>query len=660
MLANILRAHIIFINDTHNLDNVISGQYSLGLVVVSVSVAILASYVAFAYSERYRTNQGYIQTIWLTIGSIVMGMGVWCMHFIGMMAYQLPLPVNYDIQITLLSMIPAILAAVAMHVVISKQDLNHKASIIGGILMGAGIGTMHYSGMMAMRFDGYMAYDPIIFSFSIVVAIILSIFALSLKHILEKLNLNNARIPVFCCGIMGVAISAMHYTGMASTVFISEATLSIGAFDLSHDNHLEISLIMAFAALIIIGLAFIGVLIDRRFTLAESQAKYSKTRLEAVMENVMDGIITINSEGVILDFNPAAEIIFGYRLEEIEGKKIETLMDDKISIKHDQFIKGYLRTGKSKVVGAKSELTAKHKDGHIFPIEIAITEMWIDGTSNFVASCRDISQRKNNEDEMAKMLAQQTKQATEASEANKMKSGFLANMSHELRTPLNVIMGITELLKDDAEMDGQEDLVDPLNRVLNSSKHLLQLINDILDLSKIEAGKIELHIEQFSFDSMLNDIKNTAELLAQKNKNTFVTDIADDLPMIRGDSMRLKQILLNLLSNSCKFTKEGTVTLGVNVEKADNSESQWIVFTVADTGIGMTEDQIGHLFQEFRQADSSTTKKFGGTGLGLAISKALSELMGGDIEVTSVYDEGSSFKVKLPLPSISLVEELAD
>lgn len=618
------------------------------MVVLSLVVSIISSYVTFTYAERFRMAKTKTKYVWLGIGSLVMGMGVWSMHFIGMMAYRLPLTINYDFLITLGSIVPAVLAAAAMLIVISKDDISNKIAIQGGLIMGSGIGTMHYSGMMAMQFDGYMLYDPKLFGLSIIAAVGFSYVALSLKKLFGKTKIDKRALPLFYCTMMGLAIASMHYLGMYATVFYSNMDLSATAVTGSTNEDFLLSIIIGFFAILTLGLAFIGALIDRRFAQATKMANYNQARLVAVMDNVMDGIISIDSEGYIKDFNPAAEIIFGYKASEVIGKSIERLMNTGDATKHSGYIRRYLRTGKANVLDMKSELIAKHKDGHDFPIEISITEMWVDGTSNFVASCRDITKRKANEAEMEKLLLQQTQQAKDAQEANQMKSGFLANMSHELRTPLNVIMGITELLKDDAEMDGLDDMVDPLNRVLNSSKHLLQLINDILDLSKIEAGKIEFNIERFSIENIINDLKTTADVLAQKNNNKFELVIEENLPSIRGDIMRIKQILMNLLSNSFKFTTDGKVSLNVCVEHTENSESKWVVFTVEDTGIGMTEDQMGHLFQEFMQADNSTTKKFGGTGLGLAISRALAQLMGGDIEVTSIYEQGSTFIVKLP------------
>jgi adenylate cyclase len=234
----------------------------------------------------------------------------------------------------------------------------------------------------------------------------------------------------------------------------------------------------------------------------------------------------------------------------------------------------------------------------------------------------------------------------EAVRASQAKSRFLANMSHELRTPLNAIIGITEMLKDDAVEDDRADLLEPLERVHRAGQHLLQLINEILDLSKIEAGKLQLSLEEVEPATLLRDAAVTAQPLAAKNGNRIEMRFAEELGRMRLDPMRLRQIVLNVLSNACKFTQQGTVTLEASCDGV--GESHWLAVSVTDTGIGISPEQLGRLFQEFTQADVSTTRKYGGTGLGLAISRKLARLMGGDIAVESTLGKGSRFTVRIP------------
>jgi signal transduction histidine kinase len=229
--------------------------------------------------------------------------------------------------------------------------------------------------------------------------------------------------------------------------------------------------------------------------------------------------------------------------------------------------------------------------------------------------------------------------------ASENKSQFLASMSHELRTPLNAIIGLTEMMVTNAARFGTEKALEPLRRVNGAGAHLLSLINEVLDLSKIEAGKLELNPERVNLARLIDEVIGTAGQLAEKNQNRLIVEAQDNLGALTADSMRLKQILLNLLSNACKFTKEGEIALRVR-KVADGRD--WVELAVADSGIGMTAEQQAKLFQDFTQADSLTARRYGGTGLGLALSRKLARMMGGDVTVTSEPGKGSVFAVRLP------------
>jgi signal transduction histidine kinase len=238
-------------------------------------------------------------------------------------------------------------------------------------------------------------------------------------------------------------------------------------------------------------------------------------------------------------------------------------------------------------------------------------------------------------------IQEKTRQLAEASQH---KSQFLANMSHELRTPLNAIIGVTEMLREDAEALNQD--VEPLDRVLGAGRHLLALINDILDLSKIEAGRMELNLSSFALPPLIDEVVKTIEPLAAKNGNHVAVHCDDTIGMMHADEMRLRQALLNLMSNANKFTEKGTVTIAAH--QGQENGRDWVTLSVADTGIGMTQEQMGKLFQEFSQASSKTASKYGGTGLGLVISRKFCQMMGGDITVASEPGKGSVFTVRLP------------
>jgi signal transduction histidine kinase len=248
--------------------------------------------------------------------------------------------------------------------------------------------------------------------------------------------------------------------------------------------------------------------------------------------------------------------------------------------------------------------------------------------------------------ENARLLKELEEKNEQLAVASSNKSAFLSSMSHELRTPLNAIIGLTDVMMTNAARFGTEKALEPLKRVHNAGTHLLGLINQVLDISKIEAGKLELSPETVNLAPLIDEVIGTARQLAEQSKNRLVVDAPQDLGALFVDPMRLRQILLNLLSNACKFTKEGEVAL--KARKVTNGRD-YVAIAIADTGIGMTPEQLGKLFQEFSQAEASTAKKYGGTGLGLAITRKLARMMGGDVTVTSEPGKGSVFTVSLPV-----------
>jgi signal transduction histidine kinase/ActR/RegA family two-component response regulator len=264
-------------------------------------------------------------------------------------------------------------------------------------------------------------------------------------------------------------------------------------------------------------------------------------------------------------------------------------------------------------------------------------------------------QTRDNELKVANAEANDAREKAEA--ASRAKGTFLANMSHELRTPLNAILAYSQILQDEASDRQQEVFIPDLQKIHSAGSHLLALINDILDLSKIEAGKMELVLGDIELPRLVDDVSSMIKPLVDKNENKLVVDCAPTVGMMHADSTRLRQVLFNLLSNASKFTEKGRVTL--RVERESSGGREWIRFAVADTGIGMTPDQCGKLFQSFTQADASTARKYGGTGLGLAISRRFCRMMGGDITVASEVGKGTTFTARIPakvVPSENVVE----
>jgi PAS domain S-box-containing protein len=382
--------------------------------------------------------------------------------------------------------------------------------------------------------------------------------------------------------------------------------------------------------------------------LREQRARLvDKDYLDSIITNMVDTLLVIDAQGQVQTVNRATVRMIGRREGDLVGRPAGTLFVEGEAHFKEHVIEPLLREGSIREV----ELTFAARDDARVPVILSGSVMRdrSDVLQGMVCVATDISSRKKGEEAIL-----HAKQAAE--EANTAKSRFLANMSHELRTPLNAIIGYAEMLEEEAQAlpDGV-DLVPDLQRIRSSGKHLLALINDVLDLSKIEAGKMELYLETFDVATVVGDVVSTIHPLAERNGNQLQLSWGNAVGSMRADLTRVRQVLLNLLSNSCKFTQGGTVN--VDVFRETGSAGDTVVFRVADTGIGMTQAQIGKLFQAFTQADLSTTRKYGGTGLGLAISRRFCQMMGGDVHVDSQFGRGSTFTVRLPAVVTAVASE---
>ena len=367
----------------------------------------------------------------------------------------------------------------------------------------------------------------------------------------------------------------------------------------------------------------------RLYTSAQQQKQY----FEDLVRASPVAIVTLDSEGRVVSCNPAFENMFDYSSNEIIGGKLDQLITTESNRLEAV---SYTQQALDRPIHV---IRKRHrKDGSEIDVEIFGVPVIVEGQQvGALGLYHDISEL---------LKAQE-----EAESANKAKSQFLANMSHELRTPLSAIIGYSELLAEEAEDLGQEDFIPDLEKIRSAGKHLLALINDVLDLSKIEAGKLELDLETFEITRVIREVATTVRPLVDKNDNSLEIDLPGDIGSMYADEIKLRQVLFNLLSNACKFTEGGTIRLAVT--RQDGEDGDWLDFRVDDDGVGMNDAELGRIFEAFAQADTTITRKYGGTGLGLAISRKFCRMMGGDIAVESASGKGSVFTVRLPARALT-------
>jgi len=387
--------------------------------------------------------------------------------------------------------------------------------------------------------------------------------------------------------------------------------------------------------------------------LAEDKLRSSEALFRSIWEYSSDGMRLTDQHGIILNVNLSFCAMMGVSREEIIGKPMSVVYDPSI---RDNVMKGLAQRLSADYIEAHMERELLLRNGRKITVEVSNSVIAREnGESAVLSIFRDITERKKAERKIKEQISviesqniELGKARDQAMEASKTKSAFLASMSHELRTPLNAIIGYSEMILEEMSDVGDARYNDDLAKIQIAGKNLLGLINDVLDISKIESGKMELYLEEFDLKGLINEIVATVQPLLEKNENALVLNIPEDLPTVRLDLTKIRQILFNLISNASKFTNHGTITLGADVQPSLDPHLAKIILKVSDTGIGLTEEQKSKLFKEFSQADNSTTRKYGGTGLGLAITKRFCDMMHGSVEIMSVPNKGTTFTVILP------------
>lgn len=373
---------------------------------------------------------------------------------------------------------------------------------------------------------------------------------------------------------------------------------------------------------------------EENLRLAQAEVAKREEYFRALIENASDAVIIVNSDGTIRYASPAVERVLGLQPSAVTKRPLTDFVDpdERARLQQDLAACNTMRGNQRAIFG-------RTVNGQLCHLELVGNNLLQQPAVNgIVINLRDVTEHVRGEE--------LTRQKDAAEQANRAKSAFLANMSHELRTPLNAIIGYSEMLQEEAEDLGEKAFVADLQKIHTAGKHLLMLINDVLDLSKIEAGKMDLFLETFPVKGMVSEVVATIQPLIAKNGNTLQVNVQDDVGDMHADLTKIRQSLFNLLSNASKFTEKGTITF--DTRRLTENDINSIAFRVTDTGIGMNQEQLSRLFEAFTQADASTTRKYGGTGLGLAITRRFARMMGGDITVSSEPGKGSSFEIRIP------------
>lgn len=609
---------------------VLAGTYDYRLIALSVLIAMLASYAALDLAGRVAAAQGRTRFIWLTGGAAAMGTGIWSMHYIGMLAFTLPVATFYDWPTVLASLLAAILASGVALFVVSRNQLGPFGAGAGAVFMGIGIAAMHYIGMEAMRMAAMCHYSPGLVILSVILAILISLVGLWLTFRQRDDVRAMGRRRVVSALIMGAAIPVMHYTGMAAVTY----TPLNAAPNLTHAVAISSLGIVGITSItvMILGLAIATSVTDRLFSAKSLELKLSQ-HYRQLVESAQVILWRRDARNLQFSFvNNEAEEILGHPAR--QWVRSPTFWTDHLHPEDRDLVESCCRA----VADGKEPQAFEHRmiatDGRVVWLKTSVRLVVGDGnTRELVGVTMDVTERK---------------QAQEAAEsASRAKSAFLASMSHEIRTPMNGVMGMNSLLLDSPLSSQQREYAEAAHQ---SGEALLTILNDILDFSKIEAGKMAIEPIPFDLNVTLEEAVDLFGRQAADKNVEVVMRWAPEAPRsVVGDPGRIRQILLNLVGNAVKFTAQGHVL--VDVECPEQTEKDALLeISVLDTGIGIPEEKLRFLFEEFTQADASTTRNFGGTGLGLAICKRLLTLMGGSIGATSRPGEGSTFSFSLRLP----------
>ena len=596
-------------------------SYNLVLVVLSVVVATLGGYVAVEIAQRVRASGIRHRILWTCLGALAMGLGIWSMHFVGMLALTLPIPVWYDTLFTFGSVVAAVAGSAIAFFIFNRTTVGGWLLSFASVAMGAAIAGMHYIGMAGMRMGGNVIYDPVIVGISIGLAVGFSFVGLALTR--DLLNTGAARGSLLkkmgAALVFSLAVAGMHYTGMAAAHLAPPAAGPRPTGYLLPGTY-QVGLWVAIGSIILLAI----VLAVTRFVRWTSA---TKSRFENLLDLSPQVVWFGQPDGQISYCNPYWYQYTGLSERETVGYGWANAIHPDERDRVVETVQTALQQGKDYEVefrlrkndGSHCWFLARGRTGHDATGEV---DAWL-------GIAVDIEERKRAEEE--------------AWAASQAKSEFLASMSHELRTPLNAIGGYAELLALGIRGSLNADQAQDIARIRRSQQHLLTLINDVLNFAKVDAGQTEYRITAVPVDEALRDTESmiAPQVLAKGLHYSFKG--GDKSASVLADPEKLQQIVLNLLGNAVKFTESGgSITLSTA------SVGNCIQIRVADTGPGISAEKLDRIFDPFVQAERRLNQPVQGVGLGLAISQDLAQAMGGKVTVESEVGKGSTFTLELP------------
>ncbi|HIL57750.1 MAG TPA: response regulator [Rhodothermales bacterium] len=627
------------------------------LVALSYAVATLASFTALSFAWRVARTSGAAARRWLAAGAGGMGVGIWSMHFVGMLAYHSGMPMSYDPGLTLLSVGVAIVSSALALWIGTRPRLNAAGIAGAGVVLGLGIAGMHYTGMASMRMPATLRYDPVLLGASIGVAIGAAVAALWIFSKLSARPKPHLGLTVFAALVMGLAVCGMHYTGMAAVILTPHEGHAMASGGTAGWMALGVA---GGTGLILVG-SLVALLFDYRYSLAH-EAEVRLTRLvdertaeldsqrrllRAITDAVPDAVVTVDAGGTVVDANAAAEDLLGCRADALLGVPFDAhLGTERLRERYRQrpdasafTSEAPVRTAEGETISCKVTFVPVGAERDLYTLYLHDLRPRL----NAVAALTEAKEAA----EAAREAAEDSARAARA--ATKAKSEFLANMSHEIRTPMNGVIGMTSLLVD-TDLDAEQ--AEFVETIRASGEALLTIINDILDFSKIEAGQVDLEEAPFDVRDCTEAALDLIAPTAAEKGVELAYAVEDGVPgRVVGDVTRVRQVLVNLLSNAVKFTEEGSVCVRVTTVPMNSlvGSTASLQFSVEDTGIGIEPEKLAHIFESFSQADASTTRQYGGTGLGLTISRRLAEMMGGSLTAESEPGVGSTFTFAVPV-----------